>query len=190
MPSQGTRLVLWDLAKCYRPDAAAHDVINVKAPAGSHAHETSLRALMEVIYYTDDDRPPPMALWLMGQRVAARNWSAFLHLSRRYSLPRQGAAASASSTFVEFGYRVPLPELIENFKSRTKKDTTLQVAAALPRRPRRCISSAPPMRHRATRVRHACRPAELFGRLLLQYGRRQGAAHRALGAVPRAEADG
>ena len=122
MPRHGTRLVMWDLAKCYKSDAAAHDVLNAKAPPDSHPHETSLRSLMEVIYYSDDERPPPMALWLMGTPVAPRNWSAYLHLSRRYSLPR-----TVSSSFVEFGYRVPLPELIDNFRCRShSKDTTLQ----------------------------------------------------------------
>ena len=120
MPRHGTRLVMWDLAKgIYKPDEAAHDVRNAKAPPDSHPHETSLRALMEVIYYSDDEQPPPMALWLMGKQVAPRNWSAYLHLSRRYSLPR-----AASSSFVEFGYRVPLPTLIDNFRCRSHTTPT------------------------------------------------------------------
>ena len=127
MPPHGTRLVMWDLAKgIYRPDEAAHDVINAKAPPDSHPHETSLRALMEVIYYCDDELPPPMALWLMGTQVVPRNWSAYLHLSRRYSLSKSLPRA-ASSSFVEFGYRVPLPVLIDNFRSRSHtKDASLQ----------------------------------------------------------------
>mgnify|MGYP003316178453 CR=1 FL=1 len=73
---------------------------------------------MEVIYYCDDEQPPPMALWLMGTQVVPRNWSAYLHLSRRYSLSKSLPRA-ASSSFVEFGYRVPLPVLIDNFRSRS-----------------------------------------------------------------------
>ena len=36
MPRHGTRLVMWDLARgIYKPDEAAHDVVNAKAPPDS-----------------------------------------------------------------------------------------------------------------------------------------------------------
>jgi len=131
MPPHGTRLVLWDLRPCYQPAEETKDVLNTLAPADAMIHETSLRGLLEVLYYVDDDHPPPLALWLMGERIVPRNWSRYLQLPRRFALPKIGggknSGGSSSSTFVEFGHRVELRELIDNFRSRDKKkDSSLR----------------------------------------------------------------
>ena len=132
MPPHGTRLVMWDLRPCYQPAVQTHDVLNTLAPADAERHETSLRGLLEILYYVDAAHPPPLELWLMGEKVVPRDWSRYLHLSRRFALPKAGgsgksSAGASNSTFVEFGHRVELRALIDNFRSRqSNKDTSLR----------------------------------------------------------------
>ena len=127
LPTSGTAVVLWGdaLDAKFRRDAA--DItVTAHAPSDSRkwGHDTSLREFLSVLYYVDDDHPPPLAIHLMGRVVEPRNWSAYLHQAHATSYSPQGASDSVR---IQFGHQVPLAELVAHIREkRAHKDTALQ----------------------------------------------------------------
>ena len=129
MPLIGTRIILWGapLDTNYCRDGVNADVLNVRAPPDALAHARSLRGFLSILYYTDDELPAPMEIWLMGKKVTPRNWSSFLYTqgTDKYK-PHDHSGEPAQ---LRFGHTVPLMELRDNFKLRVgnkEKDLSLQ----------------------------------------------------------------
>ena len=81
----GTRLVLCECGLAQFSLEAADDVRICGESGGGGvvaegvAHDISLRAYLEVLYYSDEHTRPPMEICLRGTPVPPRDWTAFLH---------------------------------------------------------------------------------------------------------------
>jgi len=152
----GTRLLLYECKTAqYDADADANDIRIVREGASGDGdgdgdgavtaetytytppHQRSLRAYLEVLYYSDTQslrdgrgRSVEMQISLRGKRVPPRNWSAFLQHWPREQPPYAYKPAGldlvkgqyGSST--RFGTSRPLRELIGIFSSKSREQAT------------------------------------------------------------------
>ena len=132
----------WDLEHadddiCIRQALNDVDVVGTRDDgigAWRPRHAYSLRALLEVLYYADDETPGPLKIVLRGKEVPLRNWDTFLHEwpsgQPAYSYTPTGLPAGLRGASVRFGMCVSIRELMDTFSSKsTSKQNRTQLNA-------------------------------------------------------------
>ena len=132
----------WDLEHadddiCLRQALNDVDVVGTRDDgigAWRPRHAYSLRALLEVLYYADDETPGPLKIVLRGKEVPLRNWDTFLHEwpsgQPAYSYTPTGLPAGLRGASVRFGMCVSIRELMDTFSSKsTSKQNRTQLNA-------------------------------------------------------------
>ena len=125
----GTRCVLFDCNPSQFVTSAADICIAREGEGGEDvvsppAHEESLRAYLEVLWYADDSVQPTMQVYLCGHHVLPRNWSTFLlewpagrppysYEPRFLAEANKADEKQSYGAMVRFGTTAPLDEIIE-----------------------------------------------------------------------------
>eukprot|EP00962_Isochrysis_galbana_P028077 scaffold8850_cov134-Isochrysis_galbana.AAC.16 len=112
----GTKIVLWNLSAEHQLEQHSQDVC-FSAAEDAWAHEKSLRGLLEVLYYHDNQTPHKTKVYIKGGLVVPRNWQQFLRATQHEYSYRPHAASTAHDSErpcarTLFGYAQPLAAVV------------------------------------------------------------------------------